>query len=94
MSVHNLKTWPEYFAAIVCGEKTFEVRKADRGFAVGDHLCLQEFIPEYEQYTGRNWVVVVTYIMYGGSFGVDKSFCVLGIRQLSTSIQHDTQQNI
>ena len=32
---HELKTLPKYFDAIVVGEKTFEVRRDDRGFQKG-----------------------------------------------------------
>jgi len=34
MTVHELKTMTEYFAAILDGRKTFELRKDDRGFKV------------------------------------------------------------
>jgi hypothetical protein len=40
---HKLKTWPEFFKAILAGDKTFEIRKDDRGFKVGDTLRLLEF---------------------------------------------------
>jgi len=43
--VHDLKTWPLYFAAVSSGKKTFEIRKNDRDFKVGDILILKEFIP-------------------------------------------------
>jgi hypothetical protein len=42
---HELKCWPEYFHAIRSGRKKFELRKDDRGFAIGDLLVLREFIP-------------------------------------------------
>lgn len=45
MQRHVLKTWPPYFAAVANGSKPFEVRKADRNFAVGDTLELAEFVP-------------------------------------------------
>jgi len=40
---HALKTWPEYFQAVAERGKTFEVRKADRPFKVGETLLLQEW---------------------------------------------------
>lgn len=35
MKTHDLKTWPEYFYAVLSGRKKHEVRSADRDFAVG-----------------------------------------------------------
>ncbi len=65
--IHELKTWPEFWDAVDRGEKTFEVRKDDRGFQVGDVLALQRWQPLEETpsmngtYTDRygvhlNWV--------------------------------------
>lgn len=43
---HDLKTWPQPFAAVRRGEKTHEVRgTTDRVFEVGDALVLREFVP-------------------------------------------------
>lgn len=75
--VHELKTWPEPFAAIVDGRKTFEYRKSDRAFEVGDLLELREYDPETEDYTGA-WVLArITYIMPGGQFGIPEGYCVM-----------------
>ena len=38
--VHQLKTLPVYFDAVERGEKTFEVRRDDRGFQKGDVVRL------------------------------------------------------
>lgn len=78
--VHRLKTWPEYFEAILSGRKTFEVRKDDRDFAVGDVLSLLEWRPDLECHTGRGCDVQVTYKMTGGQFGLEYGSCVLGIK--------------
>ena len=35
-ATHRLKTWPQYWDAVASGDKTFEVRRDDRGFQKGD----------------------------------------------------------
>ena len=63
---HNLKCWPVPFAAIAKGIKTYEIRKNDRDFEVGDILILREWVPEDEKlwahYTGKSVVRVINYI--------------------------------
>lgn len=79
--VHELKTWPEYFQAVWSGAKTFEVRKADRPFAVGDELDLREWDPETGEYTGSFLSrIFVTYVLRGPGFGVEDGFVVMGFR--------------
>lgn len=46
-SNHYLKTDPAVFDAVKSGHKTFELRKDDRGYQVGDVLILQK-----TKYTG------------------------------------------
>jgi hypothetical protein len=50
--IHELKTWPEPFAALAAGLKTFEFRRDDRGFAVDDVLVLREWAPHREWLAG------------------------------------------
>jgi hypothetical protein len=60
---HELKTWPDYYAHLVDGSKTFEYRRDDRGFKVGDVLHLREWEPTCERYTGRQMWCAVSYIL-------------------------------
>ena len=60
--VHELKIWPTYFDAILRGDKTHVIRKADRDFRVGDTLRLNEFYPGDERFSGRSIDVEVSYL--------------------------------
>jgi ParB family chromosome partitioning protein len=78
---HDLKCWPEPFTALLAGNKTFEYRKNDRGFQVGDILHLKEWEPERMEYTGREAHYVVTYILSGFRFEVPEGFCIMSVRR-------------
>lgn len=69
--VHYLKTWPKYWLDVQSGQKTFEIRFDDRGFQVGDLLCLQEW-DEDSRYSGRELWRKVSYIL-----GNDEKFFAL-----------------
>lgn len=60
---HDLKIWSRFFEAIQDGSKTFEIRKNDRGFLVGDQLLLREWLPDTEEYSGREIRARVTYLV-------------------------------
>lgn len=74
--IHQLKTTPEYFEAVASGHKTFEVRKNDRGFKVGDFLGLNEFNANE---TGRFMIVEVIYVLDNEDYCKDGQV-ILGIR--------------
>ncbi len=78
--VHKLKCWPVYFEAIGDGRKTFDVRKNDRNFQVGDLLHLDEYDPERDKMLGRWIICKVESVMRGGNFGIAADHCVMGIR--------------
>lgn len=63
LRAHRLKTWPEYFQAVKRGDKTCEVRKADRDYQPGDFLLLIEFDPKIDRPTGAYCAVKVTHIL-------------------------------
>lgn len=66
---HTLKTWPIPFEAVWQGVKTFEVRRDDRGFAVGDRLRLIEWDPATENLLKRYMWCLVTYLTHLDDFG-------------------------
>lgn len=80
---HELKTWPEPFMDVALGRKTFEVRKNDRDYRVGDTLKLQEYSPGTDSYSGMWQTVLVTYVLRGDQFGIEAGFCVMSIRSIA-----------
>ena len=59
--IHELKIKPEYFAAVVSGDKTFEIRNnADRNFQVGDTLLLWEWDEGFTSQTAERTVSYIT----------------------------------
>lgn len=83
MTTHFLKTHLHYFTAIKAGYKNFELRKNDRDFKPNDILCLQEFNEVDNVYTGESLWFSVTYILYGGVFGLDKDYVIMGLKPLN-----------
>jgi len=81
---HTLKTWPEQFQAIHDERKTFEIRKNDRKFAVGDRLVLREYCPTCDSYSGRVKNRRVTHIMTGPAFGLPDGYCIMSIYPFMT----------
>jgi hypothetical protein len=74
--IHELKILPEYFDAIVKGRKTFEVRRRDRDYQVGDLLALNEW--NLETYTGRSCFAQVVYILDNEDY-CKEGYVILGI---------------
>lgn len=85
--VHDLRTDPAPFAAVVAGYKTFEMRWDDRGFKLGDTLRLLEWIPPTSveandgRYTGREVLATVTYILRAPKYGLREKWCVMSFKK-------------
>ena len=77
MQIHELKTLPEYYGAALSGAKPFELRKNDRGYRVGDVVRLKEY--DGEEYTGRELVRRITYLLEGPVYGLEAGWCILGL---------------
>lgn len=54
---HHLKSWPVFFERVISGTKTYEIRRNDRDFRVGDVLYLQEWDPVHGQYRAGHAVL-------------------------------------
>lgn len=90
MKTHDLKLSIEFCDAVLSGEKTFEVRKNDRGFQTGD---LIRFIPtdgtfcrssdgtvkEHAKHEISGHTYKITYILNG--WGIKNGYVVMGIRE-------------
>lgn len=79
--IHELKVDREYFMPIMQGKKTFEVRKNDRDFQIGDFLALNETekTPGGVNYTGDAVLAVVNYILDTPDYCKD-GFVIMGIK--------------
>ena len=81
--IHDLQTWPEYWDAVRSGAKTFEVRKDDRLFMVGDELRLVRHDGKRAIIdTDGEYIISarITYVLAGGQFSIEPGFVVLGIQ--------------
>ncbi len=89
--IHELKTWPGPFQAVLDGTKRHEIRVNDRGFAVGDVLWLREWHTaggkyyDQDEYSGRELRAVVTYLTPGGEWGLPDRLCVMSIEPTKPS---------
>ena len=93
--IHELKILPYFFVAVKAGSKTFELRKNDRNFKVGDILVLKEFktgcvdhtgdeevVIEERGYTGREIKKRISYILEGGQYGLRKGYSILALGEI------------
>lgn len=75
--VHELRLASMYFEDVASGKKSFELRKNDRNFKVGDTLRLKEYIAGKE--TGRYIDTDIVY-MLDDYTGLADGYCILGIK--------------
>lgn len=75
--IHELKLYLDFFEEVISGEKSFEIRKNDRQFRVGDMLALNEY--DGNRYTGRSCLVYVDYIMNSPEY-VKEGMVVMSIK--------------
>lgn len=83
MITHELKIAPLYFKEVVTGNKTFEVRRNDRDYQVGDTLKLKEY--DDGEYTGQAISAEVAYILDDPKY-CKESYVIIGIKVLKDNI--------
>lgn len=88
---HFIKELPQYFDDVLTGKKTFEIRKNDRDYRVGDTVTLREYQPELvgtdgkdvlEVHSGRTITVKITYVT---DYEQKPGYIVFGFKILSKS---------
>lgn len=88
------KILPEYFKAVKDFSKTFELRKDEDSFEVGDTIRLAEW--DGEKFTGNVVIREITYILRDcPEYGLLPGYCILGIQSktelFERKIRHKTE---
>lgn len=87
MTYFSKKIGKKYFDAVDNEIKTFEIRKMDEDYRIGDTLNLREWVPgtiEPGSYTGRVVKCVITHILTHSDYpdGIKEGYAVLSIKKL------------
>ncbi len=80
--IHEVKCAPIMFERLLSGEKTFDLRRDDRGYQMGDELRLREYDDKrghecddptcrLSRYTGRVLVRRIGFVAKGVFYGLD-----------------------
>ena len=87
MKTHLLKTDPKPFQDVWDSVKSFEIRKDDRDFEVGDRIILQETTHTGQEmksgaqlaYTKREISCLIAHIMRGPIYGLANGWVIMSI---------------
>lgn len=82
--VHCVKILPENFENVLSKKMSFQIRKDDREYKLGDCMYLQEFI---EDYTGRSLPVKINHILKENE-GLRDGYVLLNIEVLGLLIMN------
>lgn len=78
---HVLKLQPRFAEAVKEGRKTFEVRRDDRNYKVGDILTFTDL--DKKPYDMGSYEVTYKLTYEDFPDGISKGYCVLGIKPCS-----------
>ncbi len=84
MSIIVLKILPEYYKEVLIGNKTFEIRKNDRDFKVGDTIILMQY--DGEKYMDSE--IIEAKISYVTDFMQKDNYVVLGLKNTSLKVSY------
>lgn len=74
---HRLKTLQPFFDDVKNGSKTFELRRNDRNFKIGDTLILEEY--DGTTFTGETIRKSISYVLKDcKQYGLCDEFCIIG----------------
>lgn len=82
-----MKCDPPAYEAVDRGDKTFEVRRDDRGFQKGDVLILEKFDRAKQRYVHDAWGNKqllrrkIRFILTGGQYGIEPGYVVMALRK-------------
>lgn len=77
----EVKVLPEFYEELRMHRKTFEIRKDDRDYQVGDILVLREW--NGKEYTGSKTKREITYILRNAEeYGLKEGFCILALQTI------------
>lgn len=83
MKFHVIKIVEEYLYDILYEGKTFELRKDDRGYEVGDLIHFVDTSGNEFKSFHKDLVFRITYILRDvPQYGLDKDYCILAIAPL------------
>lgn len=92
MKLHELKILHKYLVDVDLGKKTFELRKNDRDYQVGDLIRFIDIREDdstanknqIEPNIDENTLYRITYVLKDvEKYGLDKDYCILAIKKLN-----------
>lgn len=82
MKLHELKIKKKYLLDVLGGFKTFEIRKDDRDYRVGDLIAFK-WESEDGEWHSSGVVYCITYILRNcPEYGLMDGYCILGINEM------------
>ena len=88
MKLHELKIKQEYLEQVDLGKKTFELRKNDRDYQVGDlikFICIKDEPSKDELCHSIDFGALyqITYVLKDcPQYGLNNDYCILAIKKL------------